>query len=135
MKKLFFTLSTILILFGCSSSDDSSNSNLNSASISPPSWIHGTWVLDGSTYGYKFTSDDFILKTLSDLSFKESVNSTLSSGQTASTTETKTDSSYEISITILTTTYNYHFVKISPTIIEWVNDPQGSLVHTYYTKQ
>lgn len=42
MNKLFFILVS-LILFSCSSSEDSGDSQTTTC-INPPTWLHGTWV-------------------------------------------------------------------------------------------
>jgi hypothetical protein len=59
MKKLL--LLSALLIFACSSNDDSNTTN---KSINPPSWIQGIWVLnffDGSAPNIyvEFRTDDF----------------------------------------------------------------------------
>lgn len=136
MKKIILTL-IAFTLMGCSSESDNVSSN---SIISPPAWIQGVWLQDNgnggvANNGYQFTTDDFILKGLVDYSFKNQINTNLSVGANSTVVETKTDNTYNISITLSTATSNYNFVKISSTKIEWVNDPMGDLVETYYIKQ
>jgi hypothetical protein len=136
MKKIILTLFAYTLV-GCSSESDNVSSN---SIISPPAWIQGVWLQDNgnggvANNGYQFTTDDFILKGLVDYSFKNQINTNLSVGANSTVVETKTDSNYNISITLSTATSNYNFVKISSTKIEWVNDPMGDLVETYYIKQ
>lgn len=136
MKKIILTI-FIITFVSCSSDSDNASSN---SVISPPSWIQGVWLQDDgmggvTNSGYQFTSDDFILKGLVDYSFKNQINTNLSAGVNSTVTETKTNNNYNVSITLSTTTSNYKFVKISSTKIEWVNDPMGDLVDTYYIKQ
>jgi hypothetical protein len=136
MKKIILTIFT-LTLVACTSDSDNASSN---SAITPPTWIQGVWLQDDgmggvANNGYQFTSDDFILKGLVDYSFKNQINTNLSVGANSTVLETKTDSNYNISITLSTATSNYNFVKISSTKIEWVNDPMGDLVETYYIKQ
>lgn len=136
MKKIILTLFAFTLV-GCSSESDNVSSN---SIISPPAWIQGVWLQDNgnggvANNGYQFTTDDFILKGLVDYSFKNQINTNLSVGANSTVLETKTDSNYNISITLSTATSNYNFVKISSTKIEWVNDPMGDLVETYYIKQ
>ena len=136
MKKIILTL-IAFTLMGCSSESDNVSSN---SIISPPAWIQGVWLQDNGNGGvannsYQFTTDDFILKGLVDYSFKNQINTNLSVGANSTVAETKTDNIYNISITLSTATSNYNFVKISSTKIEWVNDPMGDLVETYYIKQ
>lgn len=136
MKKIILTL-IAFTLMGCSSESDNVSSN---SIISPPAWIQGVWLQDNgngavANNGYQFTTDDFILKGLVDYSFKNQINTNLSVGANSTVVETKTDNIYNISITLSTATSNYNFVKISSTKIEWVNDPMGDLVETYYIKQ
>jgi hypothetical protein len=136
MKKIILTFLTFTLV-GCSSDSDNVTSN---SIISPPAWIQGVWLQDDgnggvANNGYQFTPDDFILKGLVDYSFKNQINTNLSGGANSTVVETKTDSNYNISITLSTATSNYNFVKISSTKIEWVNDPMGDLVETYFIKQ
>jgi hypothetical protein len=136
MKKIILTLFAFTLV-GCSSESDNASSN---SIISPPAWIHGVWLQDNgnggvANNGYQFTTDDFILKGLVDYSFKNQINTNLSVGANSTVTETKTDNNYNVSITLSTATSNYNFIKISSTKIEWVNDPMGDLVETYYIKQ
>jgi hypothetical protein len=137
MRKLLL-LFLAIVATSCSHSNDSVN-NTNSSYINPPTWIQGTWIQEGSTVGngYIFTTNDFLLKnqTAGNTSFKQSIETTNSTGGNASATEEITTTIYNISITIGAQTYVYNFQKVSATKIEWINDPLGSSVHTYYNKQ
>lgn len=77
MKKLIFLLSLILIV-GCST--DSVERN-NTAQLTPPNWIQGTYLLEtGSNtinFGYTFTGDDIIVINISS---QTSLKSTLVEG-------------------------------------------------------
>jgi hypothetical protein len=139
MKKIILTILTFTLVACSSDSSDSNNAPSNS-SISPPTWIQGIWLQDNGNggvgnFGFQFTSDDFITKNLVDYSFKNQINTNLSAGVNSTVLETETDSNYNLSITASSTTINYNFVKISSTKIEWINDPLGDLVETYYIKQ
>ena len=57
MKKLLLLSS--LLIFACSSGDDSDSSNSNGDSINPPAWIQGLWLYENDAYGYEFRADDF----------------------------------------------------------------------------
>lgn len=141
MKKIVFTFCFIVILFSCSSDDDSSTDNQNQTSINPPTWIQGTWLqpnpLGGFiNNGYRFASDDFCLVTLGGQScFKESITLTNNAGATTNVEEQITDNSYFIEITLGSQIVTYDFERISNTEIEWVNDPLGDSVQTIFIKQ
>lgn len=135
MKKiLLFTL--LLCFISCSSSDEGIN---NQSSISPPDWIQGTWLLDGtaSELGFKFTSNDFCVIVLSNLEscFNEQLDQTSNAGGTTNVSETITDNNYTIEITLISQTVTYQFEKVSSTQIEWINDPLGDLAETIYVKE
>jgi hypothetical protein len=136
MKKTFLLFFSFAIM-SCSDSDSSGSSS--NSYINPPTWIKGTWVQEGSTLGngYIFTSNDFLLKNTigGNTSFKQAIETTISTGGNADATEEITSSIYNISITIGAQTYDYDFQKISDTKIEWMNDPIGDLGNTYYVKQ
>ena len=62
MKNIILMLIATLVL-SCSSdseSNNSSNTGANGDSITPPAWIHGTWLLDlGIESGYEFRTQNF----------------------------------------------------------------------------
>ena len=130
MKKLLY-LSTVILLFSCSSSDNNSS---NSNSFHPPSWIHGTWV-DNASFGFKFTSNNVCqLISTNQNCFKEiieSYNSAIPNSATVSE-ETISNTEYEFSYTVSGVTQYYHFVKISNTSIEY-QQPSG--INPVYIKQ
>lgn len=143
MKNLIILLA-IFSIYSCSSDSDNQSADQNNnsnTSISPPEWIQGVWLLDNgaggvNNNGYIFTSDDFLLKNItSNYSFKNQIITNLSAGSNASVLQIKTNTEYNIDITLSTVTSTYQFVKINPTKIEWINDPLGNLVNTYYIKQ
>jgi hypothetical protein len=136
MKKCFF-LFLVLTTISCSNSNDSTNST--TASINPPSWIQGTWDIEGSLVGaaFIFTNNDLSFKSNASnvISYKQLIQNSSTTGNTF-TEEEITSTIYNISITIQgTTTTIYNFRKISPTKIEFVNDPLGDLVDTYCIKR
>jgi hypothetical protein len=133
MKKISILLLLALVC-SCSKSDDSSS--LSSVSINPPTWIQGVWTIEGSAseYGFIFTSNDFLIKSLTTISYKQLLE-TNSPGVNTNITEEITNTLYNISITSGASTSNYNFKKITPTKIEWVNDPMGDLVDTFCIKQ
>lgn len=137
MKKNFLIIIFSIALFSCSNSDDDNNQTENY--FNPPSWIIGTWIQEGSSLGngYIFTTNDFLLKNQlgGNTSFKEAIETTKSTGGNASATEVISSTIYNVSITIGAQTYIYNFQKVSDTKIEWINDPMGNLVDTYYNKQ
>ena len=137
MKKNFLIVIFSFTLFSCSNSDDDNNQTANY--FNPPSWIIGTWIQEGSSLGngYIFTTNDFLLKNeiAGNTSFKEAIETTKSTGGNASATEEISSTMYNVSIIIGAQTYIYNFQKVSDTKIEWINDPLGDLVDTYYNKQ
>jgi hypothetical protein len=138
MKKSFLFIILSVLSYSCSSSDDENN-NQNSNYFNPPYWIIGTWQQEGSinSNGYIFRNDDFLLMSpvSGNFSFKEALSQTSSVGGNASTTEVISNTIYNVNITQLSNTYIYNFRKINDTKIEWVNDPMGDLVETFYIKQ
>lgn len=137
MKKNFLIIIFSIALFSCSNSDDDNNQTENY--FNPPSWIIGTWIQEGSSLGngYIFITNDFLLKNQlgGNTSFKEAIETTKSTGGNASATEVISSTIYNVSIIIGAQTYIYNFQKVSDTKIEWINDPMGNLVDTYYNKQ
>lgn len=136
MKKISIFLLLAFVSSCSSSPDNSSNNSSSNSNINPPSWIQGTWIQDGGTGGYKFTSNDFILVgSSSQTSFANAVTQTKATGGNASVIETITSNSYNIDITIGIRTDSYYFNKITTTKIEWINDPLGNLADLFYIKQ
>lgn len=139
MKKNFLAFSIgLLMLCSCSSSDDDSNTQ-NESSINPPTWIHGSWLLEitpgmniGS--GFKFTSDDFcVLQLQTENCNKSLIDQSNSIGQNTIVNEEITDNSYSIELNFNNnqTIITYQFEKVSNTEIEWTNQPSAVI----YTKQ
>jgi hypothetical protein len=120
MKKLLFVF-TALLLFSCSSDDNSSS---NSA-FNPPAWIQGTWGVktDGTTPEtplYKFTSNNLCqLSQATSLCWKESIAQAPS---IYSGSDVSTDSSYEANLIQSqgAVTFTLKFKKVSTTKIIWV---------------
>lgn len=134
--KNYFLLILVFITISCSNSNDSNNSSV--ASINPPSWIHGTWNVEGSLNGaaFIFTNDDLLFKTNTTaiISYKQLIQNGSTTGNTY-TEEEITPTIYNLSIITGAATTIYNFRKITPTKIEYVNDPMGDLVETYCIKQ
>lgn len=94
MKKLIFLLSLVLLV-GCST--DSIDSRESSASLNPPSWIIGTYLLEngGTTvnYGFTFTTNDIIIISLTS---QNSLVSTFTEGTIVN--EVVEDAYYEVRV-------------------------------------
>lgn len=129
MKNSLIIASAVLLTMSCSSSDD--NSNNNNSKITPPTWIHGTWINleiyndTGYKIGYKFTTDDLCIldnsfencwKKLVDDSNTENYPYPINIEQKISDVE------YKCFITSTTQTNHYQFKKISSTSIEILSD-------------
>lgn len=135
MKKLFFTFSTILILFSCSSSDDSTDSSFTSP-YNPPSWIQGTWgikangttILNDNPF-YKFTSDNVcqITSGISTLCWKDAIHQ---SPTVLSGSEVITNSTYEASFISGggSSTLTLKFEKVTASQIKWVGSSSGDIL-------
>ncbi|MGJ8745798.1 hypothetical protein [Polaribacter sp.] len=135
MKKNILLFCFALLFLNCSSSDDNLR---NSSSINPPSWIQGTWLIEGVTTnsGFRFSNNDFCLVILTGQScFKEQLNQLNNSGATTKVNEMTANNSYSIDITLSSQIVTYEFKQISATQIEWINDPLGDLAETIYKKQ
>lgn len=135
MKKSLIIFLTVL-LFSCSSSDDKNESSTSNISITPPSWIQGTWlqVLSNSPYiaepTLRFKSDDLCLLTSSlEQCNAENLRQSARIGVLTKVEQVITDKEYKLSITIQSQTVTYHFIKINSSKIEWVyfNNGLGNL--------
>ena len=131
MKKTLLLLSVISI-FGCSGSDDSDNVLSDVATLNPPEWIQGTWLLDGDdNHGFRFTTDDVCI-----ISFSLSACNKAQLEQFAGTeivTEVReriTALEYEVEITVGGHTTEYEFEKYQGGIM-WANNSS----HPVYIKQ
>jgi hypothetical protein len=139
MKKSILFLTIASLFLSCSNSDNGSNANNNCSTISPPSWIQGTWirgVTPNSPYGYKFTTNDVIELSptgTNSISRKGQIDFYCSANVPYTITENSTSTSYflEINWSGIAT---YNFTKISDNKIELVND-NDSVNATYYIKQ
>lgn len=137
MKKSISILVLVLILFSCSDSNSDNPTSSNNRTFHPPSWIQGRWIYNSAVMnvGYKFATNDVcqVLGSI-DNCFKASID--LYNGTqviTAVNEEIISNTEYKLSYTIQSTTFYFHFVKVSATKIkEVVADPDGDLL---YTKQ
>ncbi len=101
--------------------------------ISPPTWIQGTWILEGSagaTTGFKFTTDDLCLIVLTNYSCnKEALKMYSNSSTSVNVKESGSDTEYSTDITILSAVSSYHFQKISATKMKWVNAVNNNAIY------
>ncbi|TVZ26801.1 hypothetical protein JM83_1791 [Gillisia sp. Hel_I_86] len=119
-KRLYLLL--MFILTSCSS--DNSVNNSSNFTINPPSWIQGTWILQGSTtgeHGFRFTSNDVILiQNSMETSQRELLQQSIDLGQEVSVTENKEDTYYSLHIDFqYGQTLKLDFRKLSSTEISW----------------
>ncbi|MDO4228581.1 MAG: hypothetical protein Q4C98_02090 [Capnocytophaga sp.] len=116
MRKILFLLITITTsIVSCSKDSD----NETSSSITPPSWIQGTWLgLDGNV-GYSFASDDFCqIVGSTNNCHKGHINS----GAITNVTQEISDSAYVLNLVYNnSTTFSFRFKKVSDTQIESLN--------------
>jgi hypothetical protein len=132
MKKNTILLLITTIMLSCSSDDNSSDSKSNS--FSPPTWIQGKWIYknDISTVGYTFKKDD-VCQIVSGMEncLKQGIQIYEGTQIHTNVTEKKTDKDYEVSYTIGSQTFNFHFVKVSENQIkETINTPTANAVFT-----
>lgn len=129
MKKLLLIASAVVLSISCSSSDDASNNNISR--ITPPTWIHGTWINleiyndTGYKIGYKFTTDDLcILSNSSENCWKKLVDdsNTVNYPYPMNVEQTISETEYTCSITQASQTNHYQFRKVSSKTIEILND-------------
>ena len=121
MKKFLFVFITAISLTSCSSDDNNSNISYG---ISPPDWIKGEWLLEGSIVdksGFRFTNDDLIqIAPFLETSQKALYKQTNDIGQNVTTTEVKNENSYTLKATFSQgQTFTFGFTKISNTEITW----------------
>ncbi len=136
MKKLilFFVALLGLLIFVSCSSDDAPATNAQ-IQINPPSWIQGTWRLDNSSsngHAFRFTSNDVtVIQPAIQQSLRGQLQAYLDAGQTVSTTEESSESTYKLISNFpggQSTVYS--FTKVSANEIVWDVAPSLS-----YTKQ
>lgn len=108
---------TTIITTACSKDSDNGTT---SSTIAPPTWIQGTWLneetlqLTNNRLGFNFKSDDFCQIT----SVIESCYKYYVDQNTATISQTTSDTKYEITIKIAGSSYVYAFTKKSDTQIE-----------------
>lgn len=134
MKRILPILAILCIALSSCSSDDDSSSN-SQIQINPPSWIQGTWLLEGSLIGdsgWRFTSNDFIIiQASNEISQREQLETFLESGQDVSANDESTETTYKITSNFPAgQTTIYSFTKISDTEISW-----DTVSNSVYTKQ
>lgn len=123
MSRKIFSILIVLLVFSCSSSDDSTQS---SSAIDPPEWILGTWLLEDSglgDMGWRFTSNDFIMiQSGFEVSQKGQIEIIISGGGEASVENISTDDTYEIRTNFPGgQTTSYKFISVSETELQWKN--------------
>lgn len=140
MKKLIntlFILSTIFII-SCGSDDNNNNSN-NNASITPPSWIEGRWILEYSQppyeTGFYFTNNDFGQITIggdvSQVQLIENILNSLSAPSNVYIVDTETSNTYTVTLNSGGGDVTYTFNKQSNTEMTWEESSSTAL----YIKQ
>ncbi|MGY5848115.1 hypothetical protein ACW6QP_11950 [Salegentibacter sp. HM20] len=127
MKRLIILL--ILMTIGCSADNENNESNI----INPPAWLHGTWLVEGSTTGdngVKFTSNDVILiQPIIDLSHRKLIQDSRDLGQEIEVIETISDVNYSLHLDFQNApTVKLEFSKLSPNEITWDQVPNSILV-------
>lgn len=133
MKKLLLIASAFILSISCASSDENSNNSSDNkhSKITPPTWIHGTWINleiyndTGYKIGYKFTNDDLcILSNSSENCWKELVNNsnTVNYPYPINVEQTISETEYTCSITQASQTNHYQFRKVNSKTIEILND-------------
>lgn len=133
MKHFYFFMTAFLML-SCSGSDDNNNVNPIVASLNPPAWLQGTWLLEGSSVqsGFRFTSEDVCINSLGMYACnKESLEMYQDTEVHTDVNEEISDTEYSVEITIGSNTTAFEFKKVSVTQIKWVNSP----AQANYTKQ
>lgn len=119
MKKLLFLiLMTMSFLFTACSNNGEDLNVVQANYFNPPTWIQGTWKVSGTNTSYvTFTKDDYILLNPY-TSYKNLMEQTASTGQTAKVDETINDNLYQFVITAGISSGTYKFTKVSNTKIE-----------------
>lgn len=132
----FFYSLLIFLLISCSSSSES-NDNASINLFNPPNWIQGVWR-DNTSSGFKFTNDNVCeLTAVSQHCYKEMVNnSNMAIPNSATVNESViSDNEYKFSYTVQGQTVFYHFIKVSNTKIELVNQLIPGMPNPVYIKQ
>ena len=129
--KLLFLLGLFITLFSCSTNNDSllaDEEPVPSNYFNPPSWIQGTWRVNGTTTSYmKFTSDDFILLSPY-TSYKALLTQTASTGQKAKVIESVSANDYNFTIIAGMSEGTYKFKKLNSTQVQIVNTTGQTLI-------
>lgn len=117
-KTTFFAVLVFLITLTSCSSDSETNSDI---AITPPEWIQGTWMQEGSN-GFKFTNNDLILMLLggAQQSQKELLLVAAKSDQSVSATNGGSSDSYSLTFNLSAgQSVVYIFEKLSDNSITW----------------
>lgn len=127
MKKVFL-LCSLFLLLSCSNSDDSSSGS--NGDFHPPTWIQGTWLLEGTTDTsgilFSFSATDFCLTSsgISKQCQQEFVNQFRTSSNAVTVTETVTATTYSAEIKYFAgQSIIYSFRKLANNKIEWTSVP------------
>ncbi len=115
MKHIFYFMAALLLFTACCSNDDDNNDSDNL--LSPPTWIHGTWMIE--TVGFTFTSNNVMLHNSPvSTDFLETV--TNSQGM-VTVRDATTNSTYTVYMAQMGQTLTYKFEKVSSTQIKWIS--------------
>ena len=120
MRKIIYLFFLPLISLSCSSNDN----EVNPSGINPPSWIQGTWLVEGSTngsVGVRFTEDDIVLiQNFLETSQKKLINQSRDLGQEVLVNEDKSNEYYSVRFDFENgQNVNLSFTKISESEITW----------------
>ena len=131
MKQILILLVAV-ICFSCSSDDD----NNGSIDFHPPTWIQGTWYIEGSSAGVKFTTDDFCDITGGEQTCYKEINEQSDVSITVEN-EHSTDTTYEFTRVYLgepgvARQETYRFEQTTPTLMVRY---EGEIAKYTYFKQ
>lgn len=136
MKKLI--LSMLIVFFNSCSPEE--QEKIDALKINPPSWIQGTWdAKDEGTniIGLKFTSNSFIKieedGTESNVMLAYAILQGL--GTDVTIEEFKSNSTYAIKASTVSSVVWYRFTKIASTEISWDNSPPLNKAKVYLKKK
>ncbi|MDI6047539.1 hypothetical protein [Flavobacterium yafengii] len=127
MKKLLFILFTSFLV-SCSSSDSEDSPKPTEPSVQttrlirPPTWIQGTWKYVSSNGTVRYNGFTFYKEWFT--KYTDIANGYQSGDFVVE--EKFTDTSYDVKLgSGITTQWEFHFIKISPTKIKWLNPDTG----------
>lgn len=137
MKKILLIAIVLTSIISCSNSNEENinneeNNNTKKYLLNPPTWIQGTWYMEGSNknLGYLFKEHDIC--TITSVQTDCYGWDKLPENQKSIIVKEEADNNkYMTSFTVDDTTTTLYFRKVTSSKMEWINPANNSVVYTY----